>query len=100
MDALDSAFAAAKQAAEDRDRAIQAAADREKAKDRSYIAKLIVWFFVILAAWVVIAVTVGAYLFDWGKFEEASKVLVTILSSVILPVVTLVIGYYFGQERK
>jgi hypothetical protein len=29
-----------------------------------------------------------------------SEQLLTVLSSVVLPVVTLVIGYYFGSETK
>ena len=38
---------------------------------------------------------------DWGRkeLEDAAKFLTAILSSVLLPVVTLVIGYYFGKEK-
>ena len=47
---------------------------------------------------VLLSIMVGIYLFDWDDISEAAKLLVSILSSVMLPVVTLVIGYYFGQE--
>ena len=49
--------------------------------------------------WIVFATTVGTYFFDWNKLVEPAKFLMTILSSVMLPVVTLVIGYYFGSEK-
>lgn len=48
---------------------------------------------------VVVAVTVGiAYFGGWEKVSEPAKFLMAILSSVMLPVVTLVIGYYFGSK--
>lgn len=95
--AIDSDFAAAQQAAEDRKRAQEESARR--AGDRSFIAKLIAWAFVILIAWVVIAATVGTYFFPWERLAEPAKYLMTVLGSVMLPVVTLVIGYYFGKEK-
>ena len=95
--AIDSDFAAAQQAAEDRKKAQEESARR--AGDRSFIAKLIVWAFVILIAWVVVSATVGTYFFPWERLTEPAKYLMTVLGSVMLPVVTLVIGYYFGKEK-
>jgi hypothetical protein len=94
---LDAAFAAAEKTAQEGKNALQLASLR--AGDRSYIAKIIVWSFVILMVWLVVAATVGTYFFDWNKLTEPAKFLMTILSSVMLPVVTLVIGYYFGSEK-
>jgi len=95
---LDAAFAAAEKTAEEGKTALQAA--NMRAGDRSYIAKLIVWSFVVLMACVVWAIILGALFHpDWDKFAEPAKLLMTILSSVMLPVVTLVIGYYFGSEK-
>ena len=96
---LDSAFADAERTAEERKNALKDHLSRRQADDRSFIAKLIVWSFVILMAWVVVAASVGAYFFDWSRLTEPAKFLMTILSSVMLPVVTLVIGYYFGKDK-
>ena len=52
-----------------------------------------------MVAWVVVAATFGAYYVDWNALVEPGKFLLTILGSVMLPVVTLVIGYYFGKEK-
>jgi len=98
---IDAAFAATlqeqQQAAKELE-ASEARLKRQQADDRSAIAKIIVVAFVVLIAWVVIAATVGAALFAWDEIAEPVKVLMTILSSVLLPVVTLVIGYYFGSK--
>ena len=97
---LDANFAATKQTAAERDKALEDRIKRQQADDRSFIAKLIAWSFVILMGWVVVAATIGAIFFDWNTLTEPAKYLMTILSSVMLPVVTLVIGYYFGREKQ
>jgi len=48
---------------------------------------------------VVLAAIVGTIFFPWDKLVEPGKFLTAILGSVMLPVVTLVIGYYFGKEN-
>lgn len=96
---LDSEFAAAEEKAEERQKAVAESIQRQQADDRSSIAKLIVWSFVILMAWVVVAASVGSYFFEWESLAEPATYLSTILGSVMLPVVTLVIGYYFGKEK-
>ena len=67
--------------------------------DRSLIAKVIVWAFVLLMAVVVLIVAIGTLFIGWDKLSEPAKFLMSILGSVMLPVVTLVIGYYFGKEK-
>lgn len=67
--------------------------------DRSAIAKIIVWAFVILMGVVVVIVACGTLIIGWEKLSEPAKFLASILGSVLLPVVTLVIGYYFGKEK-
>ena len=89
-----------KTAAAVRDEAVQGRLSRQQADDRSAIAKIIVWAFVVLMAWTVVAVTLGMIFFEWEALSEPAKFLMTILSSVMLPVVTLVIGYYFGAEKN
>jgi ABC-type glycerol-3-phosphate transport system permease component len=71
---------------------------KQKDVDRSFISQIIVRSFVVLIAIIVIAAVAGTYSFGWEKINELSKFLLTILSSVMLPVVTLVLGYYFGKD--
>jgi hypothetical protein len=72
---------------------------RLQGKDRSFIAKLIVWLFVFacLGSLIYVAYATIETVADWSAGAE---IMITVLSSVILPVVTLVIGYYFGAETK
>jgi uncharacterized membrane protein len=74
-------------------------AQRLQQDDRSLIARLIVYAFVGLVGFVVIVLTIAIFFKDWKELEDAAKFLTAILSSVLLPVVTLVIGYYFGKEK-
>jgi len=97
---LDTEFADVEQTAEQRKQALEERTRRQQADDRSHIAKLIVWAFVILMAVVVLAAILGTYFYDWADISEPAKFLMTVLNSVMLPVVTLVIGYYFGKERQ
>ena len=48
---------------------------------------------------VVVIVAYGTFAIGWEKLVEPAKFLLSILGSVMLPVVTLVIGYYFGKEK-
>jgi cytochrome bd-type quinol oxidase subunit 1 len=97
---LDLQFAATEQVVQAGQQALNDYATRQRADDRSFIAKLIIWSFVATMAVVVIAVSIGTWLLTWEKISEPAKYLMTILSSVLLPVVTLVLGYYFGKENK
>lgn len=81
-------------------KALEEYARRQEQDDRSLIAKLIVYAFVGLIGFVMLILTIALFYFkDWKPIEEAAKFLVAILSSVLLPVVTLVIGYYFGKDK-
>lgn len=73
-------------------------ADAKKDDVRSVIAIVVIFTFVGLVALVVLAAMAGTYYLGWEKLVEPGKYLVSILSSVMLPVVTLVIGYYFGSK--
>ena len=78
---------------------LDAYTQKKKDDDRSFISQIIVTSFVILIGIIVIAAIAGTYYLGWEKIDEASKFLLTVLSSVMLPVVTLVLGYYFGKEN-
>jgi ABC-type glycerol-3-phosphate transport system permease component len=74
---------------------------RTQATDRSLLAKIVVWLFLVAClvtvAFVVVAILAGFAVSEWDTGAER---LIQLLSSVILPVVTLVIGYYFGTEQN
>lgn len=98
--AADAKVAAAELAYKKSTQAVEDQNKRLQADDRSHIAKLIVRVFVALISLLVLSVIVGVgYFCDWDKISEPAKFLSAILSSVMLPVVTLVIGYYFGKEK-
>jgi anti-sigma factor RsiW len=99
MPDLDAAFQAAEQETAQTQRQVEDWRQRRQADARSHIAKLIVWAFVILVAVVVIAAGAGTYFLGWDKLVEPGKFMMAVLGSVMLPVVTLVIGYYFGKEN-
>jgi hypothetical protein len=44
-------------------------------------------------------VGLGTFIGGWDTWNDPSKFFLALLSSVLLPVVTLVIGYYFGKEK-
>jgi hypothetical protein len=73
---------------------------RRRGRDRSQIARLIVYLFT--ASFLIVLVTVPLLALVprleplWAVLTEK---LVTLISSVLLPVVTLVIGFYFGTEQ-
>jgi len=82
---------------------------KRRAKDHSRIAWVIIWAFVIAIGSIFLFVF-GYLLFASGceagrvdcdprRWEQPATFLLGIVSSVLLPVVTLVLGYYFGKGR-
>ena len=74
------------------------AAKYQKGRDRSKIASSVVWVFLGLVIAMILypgccALKPGL----WERTEPATKFAFTLLSSVLLPIVTLVLGYYFGK---
>ncbi len=72
--------------------------------DRSRIAMLIVWAFVISIGALILFVFVGAVVYQaWsgdGVWVKAAAQISGVLQDVMLPVVTLVLGFYFGSAGK
>src|SRR5258708_10905939 len=94
---IDSQIAATEELVKQSQKALEERNRRLQADDRSHIAKLIIWAFVILAAVVVIAVIAGlAYFGGWDTNTEPAKVFVAIPSSVQLLLLNCVIVDYFG----
>ncbi|NCF81941.1 MAG: hypothetical protein GWP74_10030 [Proteobacteria bacterium] len=82
---------------------------KQRAKDQSRIAWVIIWAFVIAIGSIFVFVF-GDLLLSGGckedqadcdlqRWEAPAKFLLGIVSSVLLPVVTLVLGYYFGKGK-
>ena len=72
---------------------------RQRASDQSRIAWVIIWAFVVAIAGIFLLV-LGAQFSTTLDWKDPAEFLVGIVSSVLLPVVTLVLGYYFGKEKN
>ena len=71
------------------------------AENRAWIAKSIISNFTYAIAAVILALAVGSYLLQPDeRWKEFSLALLDVLKGVLLPVVTLILGYYFGQSSK
>jgi hypothetical protein len=74
---------------------------RQETQDRSQIARIIIWTFALTVGgfFIIAAIMgiVGSYrgVTDW---KDAAGLIVEVLKSVLLPVVTLVLGFYFGRQ--
>jgi hypothetical protein len=95
---IDALFKEVEQKSEQRRKALEDRNARLQADDRSRIAKQIIDAFVLIVIGVIALVGISALFGLWNQMSEAAKVMVAVLSSVLLPVVTLVIGYYFGNK--
>ena len=72
---------------------------RQRADDQSRIAWVIVWAFVVAISGIFLLV-LGSQLSVSLDWKEPAEFLAGVVSSVLLPVVTLVLGYYFGKEAS
>jgi uncharacterized membrane protein len=95
MSDLDALFTDVKRAIDEGDAEVDAHARRRRSVDRSFIAYLVVGTFVLIIVMMAVRIM---FVQDWAKDKEPLEYLLTVLSSVLLPVVTLVIGHYFGKE--
>ena len=96
MTTLDTVFEEAEVSAAQADEALSEYEATRQARDRSVIAYIVVAAFVGL----ITLITCGTLYFTWGEWGERAEFLLKMLSSVLLPVVTLVIGYYFGKDQR
>jgi hypothetical protein len=69
-----------------------------EADDRSWIARQIIWVFVGVIVAGLGILTWGAQ--ETGEWEDAADQAIDLIKSTVLPVVTLVLGYYFGRSGK
>lgn len=73
-------------------------ATRQRSQVRATVARLLAWFFVAYVAVIAILVVIGAL--TGSPWKEPGEFLVEVLKSGILPVITFVLGHYFGSESK
>lgn len=78
---------------------VEIEADRTLSDDRRWIARLFLWSFV-LAVFVVLIATFALALTQPTTWKEPAQALLAIVAQVLLPVVTLVIGFYFRSEAR
>lgn len=77
--------------------AAMTAAERED-DDRSWIARAIIRVFVgVLAVGLATLVLNGLMTGDW---QNVTTQVIDLIKSTVLPVVTLVLGYYFGRSGR
>jgi ABC-type dipeptide/oligopeptide/nickel transport system permease component len=79
-------------------RTVEDERNRQQTLDRSWIAKMIIYVFVGAVGAVLLLLFVQAAMTkDWSSVSGTATDLV---KSTILPIVTLVLGYYFGQSDR
>ena len=67
-----------------------------KYKDRSAIGRRVVSVFLAVVIFMLLYVLLGPIVYGWEIIKTPAEYATTIIGSVLLPVVTLVLGYYFG----
>lgn len=71
---------------------------RREADDRSWIARRIIWVFVgTLVGGGLILILQG---WQSGAWDKTASMAIDLIKSCVFPVVTLVLGYYFGRSGK
>ena len=77
-------------------------ADEEAAKsrDRSTIGRRVVNVFLAVVVLLILYVLIGAVAFGWESIKTPAEYAATTVGAVLLPVVTLVLGYYFGTSDR
>jgi hypothetical protein len=78
---------------------VQSVAPNRDDFDRSVIARVIMCVYagVVAAEFVFLATSVVA---DKSHWDEAKKDAVDLVKTAVLPIVTLVLGYYFGKSGR
>jgi hypothetical protein len=98
LDTIQARLQAIEEAAKSRATAIQNIPD-QLTRQRDWIAKAIIWVFVAaIALGLLILLLEGlAQPYLWSSVATQSA---DLIKSTVLPIVTLVLGYYFGQSGK
>ena len=71
---------------------------REQGETQTWVTKRIILVFIFCT--LIIFLFVFLSYPNQKDWEEPAKFLLSVVTSVLLPIVTLVLGYYFGSENK
>ncbi len=69
-----------------------------EADDRSWIARRVINGFAVSIACVLVPIAVGGAM--TGQWSSVIAAAVDIIKSAVVPIVTLVLGYYFGRSSR
>ena len=75
-------------------------AEAAKHQDRSILGRWIIGVFLSSIVALLSYVLIGPLVFGWDLILTSAQYASTTIGSVLLPVVTLVLGYYFGTGDK
>ena len=78
------------------DQALRVFGERRHAEDRSFIVKWVVGLYVGSVAVAILYLLVRGACFGEDHFQDISE----LIKIAVIPVLTLVIGYYFGTARS
>lgn len=79
---------------------IQATSNRDDF-DRSFIARAVMWAYVgIIAAGFILFAFRGLWAQSADNWTDAVKDIGDLIKTAVLPIVTLILGYYFGKSGK
>src|SRR5665213_2116895 len=71
---------------------------QERSAMRSHATKVVIWLYaLIMCAMVVYIMSVGALT---GDFKSAEAQLVDLIKTAVIPIVTFVVGHYFGSSSR
>jgi hypothetical protein len=70
----------------------------QEADDRSWIARRVINGFAVSIACVLVLIAVGGAM--TGQWSSVIAAAVDIIKSAVVPIVTLVLGYYFGRSSR
>ena len=70
--------------------------ERKHSEDRSFIVKSVVWLYVISVCLALLYLFAGVIWLGQDRFQDISEV----IKIAVLPILTLVVGYYFGTSRN
>lgn len=69
-----------------------------EAEIRTKVAMIFTWSFVLLVGSVLLYMISSTFLPEYGCTEDTPRQLIGILQGTFLPVLTLVLGYFFGSK--
>jgi len=95
---VDERIAAVAPQVDEAKRTVQAASQSQADADRSWIAHQIINIFVWVVGGVLALLTVQGMM--TGQWSLVASQAAELIKTAVLPIVTLVLGYYFGQAGK